>query len=52
MGQFADRADLLDAAARYLRQGGVVHDDALKVPADSPEMRRARERDAKRARDS
>jgi len=50
MGQFADDPDLLEAAARYLRVGGVVHDEELRVTVDSHRVRRTAIRDAERAR--
>jgi hypothetical protein len=50
MGQFADSPDLLEAAARYLRDGGVVHDENLRIPETSPHLKRSRERDTKRSR--
>jgi hypothetical protein len=50
MGQFADDPDLLEAAARYLRAGGVVHDEELRVTVDSHRVRRTAIRDAERAR--
>ena len=50
MGQFADDPELLEAAARYLRAGGVIHDESLRVPPDTNRVRRTAERDAKRAR--
>lgn len=50
MGQFGDDPALLESAATYLRNGGVVHDEALRVPENSPMVKRSRERDEKRAR--
>jgi hypothetical protein len=50
MGQFEDDPALLEAAARYLRAGGVVHDESLRIAADTAHFRRTAERDAKRAR--
>lgn len=50
MGQFADDPELLEAAVRYLRAGGVVHDEALRIPDKSRETARAKDRDLARAR--
>ena len=50
MGQFADDPNLLEAAVRYLRAGGVVHDEALRIPDRSRETARAKARDLARAR--
>ena len=50
LGQFGDDPARLEAAAAYVRAGGVVHDASMRVPEQSVHARRARTR--KEARDA
>jgi hypothetical protein len=50
MGLFADNPGLLEAAASYIRKGGVVNNPDLKVPEGGEVDMKSKIRDSRRAR--